>query len=95
MFDCTCPYNQGCGKLFVTDGIWKLNYPTCMYKVSVSVDGIKVNIPDCCPNQPLHGKPFCQEHVDKLKHLGIPDDLLGIIKHFKDLDTREKSQDFG
>ena len=95
MFDCTCPYNQGCGKLFVTDGIWKLNYPICMYKVSVSVDGIKVNMPDCCPNQPLHGKPFCQEHVDKLKHLGIPDDLLGIIKHFKDLDTGEKSQDFG
>jgi len=34
-------------------------------------------------------------HVDKLKHLGIPDDLLGFIKHFKDLDTREKSEILG
>jgi len=82
----------GCGTLFVTDGIWKLNYPICMYKVPVtSVDRIKVNMPDCCPNQPLHGKPFCQEHVNKLRHVGIPDDLLGFIKHFKELDTGERS----
>ena len=26
----------GCGQLFVTDGIWKLNFPVCMYQVQVS-----------------------------------------------------------
>ena len=85
----------GCGKLLVTDGIWKLNYPICLYKVPVKVDGIKVNMPDCCPNQPLHGKPFCQFHIEKLHDLGIPDDLLGFVKHFKDLAISEKASIVG
>ena len=85
----------GCGKLLVTDGIWKLNYPVCLYKVPVKIDGIKVNMPDCCPNEPLHGKPFCQFHVKKLQNLGIPDDLLGFVKHFKDLAISEKTSIVG
>ena len=88
-------YHIGCGKLLVTDGIWKLNYPICLYKVPIAIDGMKINMPDACPNQPLHGKPFCQQHVDKLRHSGIPDDLLGFIKHFKDLAASEKSSVLG
>ena len=58
----------------VTDGLWKLSYPICMYKVPVKVKGMKLNLPNCCPNQPLHGKPFCQLHTDHLMQSGIPHD---------------------
>ena len=27
---------SGCGKLWVTDGIWKLTFPHCMFKVKVN-----------------------------------------------------------
>ena len=27
----------GCGELWVTDGIWRLNFPHCMYQVKVYV----------------------------------------------------------
>ena len=27
--------STGCGKLWVTDGIWSLTYPHCMYKMKV------------------------------------------------------------
>lgn len=77
--------------LLVTDGIWKLSYPICLYKVPVEVDGMKINMPSCCPNEPQHGKPFCKEHSEKLKNFGVPGDLLGFIKHFKGLATAEKT----
>ena len=32
----------GCGQLFVTDGLWKLDYPVCIYKVPVEVKGMNV-----------------------------------------------------
>ena len=51
---------------------------------------MKINMPDCCPNEPLHGKPFYKIHTEKLKSLGVPDDLLGFLKHFKDLTMNEK-----
>ena len=72
-----------------------MSYPICLYKVPVEVDGMKINMPDACPNEPLHGRPFCQLHVEKLKGLGIPDDLLGFIKHFKDLAANKKSSVLG
>ncbi len=33
----------GCGELLVTDGIWKLNYTVCLYRVPVEVRGMKLN----------------------------------------------------
>ena len=32
----------GCGQLFVTDGLWNLDYPVCIYKVPVEVKGMNV-----------------------------------------------------
>ena len=84
----------GCGELLVTDGVWKLQYPTCLFKVPMEVKGIKVNMPDCCPNQPLHGKPFCKEHTDRLG-AGVPEDLLGLIKHFRPHVNPEKASLLG
>ena len=78
--------------LLVTDGLRKLSYPVCLYKVPVEIDGMKINMPDSCPNKPIHGKPFSQQHVEKLRGLGISDDLLGFIKHFKDLTASENHQ---
>ncbi len=69
----------------MTDVIWKLNYPVCLYRVPVKVQGMKLNLPDFCPNQPLHGKPFCKEHTQHLQAAGIPDDLLGFLGHLKKL----------
>ena len=77
--------------MLVTDGIWKLQYPVCLFKVPVEVKGIKVNMPDCCPNQPLHGKPFCKEHTEILRDAGVPEDLLGFIKHFRPHSIPEKA----
>ena len=36
------PCLLGCGQLFVTDGLWKLDYPVCIYKVPVEVKGMNV-----------------------------------------------------
>ena len=44
---------------------------------------MKVNMPDCCPNEPLHGKPFCKEHTEQLRGAGVREDLLGFLKHFR------------
>ena len=78
-------FNAGCGHLLVTDGIWKLSYPICLYKVVVEVEGIKVIMPNCCPNEPEFGKPFCKDHSERLRRLSVPEDLLGFLKHFKGL----------
>ena len=75
----------GCEKLVVTDGIWKLNYPVCMFKVPVKVENVQLNLPDCCPNQPIHGKPFCKQHTQQLIEAGVPDDLVGFLGHAKQL----------
>lgn len=61
----------------------------------VEVDGVKINMPNCCPNEPQHGKPFCKEHSEKLKTLGVPGDLLGFIKHFKEHAAAQKSSILG
>ena len=47
-----------------------------------------------CTSAPVHGKAFCQEHVDFLssKHPSIPTDIRGFLKHcgvFKDDDKTE------
>lgn len=81
----------GCGQLLVTDGIWKLNYPVCLYKVPVTVRGVRVNLPDCCRNQPLHGKPFCQLHADHLTAAGVPVDIVGFLGHLKKLLRKDSS----
>ena len=60
----------------MTDGLWKLTYPICFYKVPVIVEGMKISLPDCCPRQPLHGKPFCEEH-------GVPSDFVGFLGHLR------------
>ena len=36
-----------CGQLFAVNGLWKLSYPVCLFKVHIYVEGIKVNLPDC------------------------------------------------
>lgn len=39
----------GCGNLWVTDGIWKLSYPHCMYQMKVKYTWTLQN----CGGQPL------------------------------------------
>ena len=79
-----CLYNIGCGELFVTDGIWKLEYPICLFKVPMEVKGLEaVSIPDCCPNEPVHGKPFCRQHCGELERAGVPTDFRGFVAYMK------------
>ena len=79
--------NIGCGKLIVTDGIWKLSYPICLFKVPIYVEQIQINPPDCCQMEPELGKLFCKKHSKELKDAGLPDNLLGFIKKIKDVDV--------
>lgn len=47
------------------------------------VEGVRVNLPDCCPIEPEHGKLFCTEHAEQLRQAGFPADALGFIKKIK------------
>ncbi len=42
MYVCTCTTTptSGCGKLWVTDGIWKTVFPHCMFRVEVCVHSV-------------------------------------------------------
>lgn len=42
-----------------------------------------MNYPDVCTSAPVHGKAFCQEHLDFLstKHPAVPTDIRGLLKH--------------
>ena len=39
-----------------------------------------INLPDCCPFEPEHGKLFCKKHSSELKNAGIPDNVLGYAR---------------
>ncbi|KAL9950743.1 hypothetical protein ACROYT_G043297 [Oculina patagonica] len=88
---------RGCGKLWVADGQWKLMFAHCMMKRKNVVNGLPaVNYPDVCTSAPVHGRAFCQEHLDFLsaKHPAVPTDIRGFLKHcgvLKDNDTPEGS----
>lgn len=77
----------------MTDGIWKLSYPVCLFKVPVYVEGMKVNLPDCCPMEPEKGKLFCNHHSTQLRRAGLPDDLLGFVKKIRKDMLTEVSDD--
>ncbi|CAB4000439.1 Hypothetical predicted protein [Paramuricea clavata] len=67
---------NGCGKLYVADGNWKLRYAHCMWKVPVSVPGLgNVNYPNICPLSPKRGHAFCDVHCDKAKSTGYGTEL--------------------
>ncbi|KAL9966282.1 hypothetical protein ACROYT_G024334 [Oculina patagonica] len=74
--DCTDDCKaRGCGKLWVGDGQWKLMFAHCMMKRKNVVDGLPlINYPDVCTAAPVHGKAFCQEHLDFFNLLLSGDD---------------------
>ena len=50
----------------VTDGIWKLRYPVCTHKMPMAVQRCPLrHYLDCCPGEPVHGKPFCWNHAGR------------------------------
>ncbi len=60
----------------MADGIWKLRYSHCMWKVPVTIHGFgKINYPSVCPLSPKRGQAFCEAHCGKANQLGIPTEL--------------------
>ncbi|KAL5500077.1 hypothetical protein EMCRGX_G011577 [Ephydatia muelleri] len=66
--------DRGCGRLWVTDGLWKLTFAHCMHEVKHTVSGIPtLNLPSICANQPVPTVPtnlrqflqFCNVTVDE------------------------------
>ena len=70
----------GCGKLWVTDGIWKLTFPHCMYQVQVSRYTISVTqylcyrFSYCSYSMPLREfrvwiyRMYAQHHLPMVRH---------------------------
>ncbi|XP_038066277.1 uncharacterized protein LOC119736303 [Patiria miniata] len=73
---------KGCGRVFVADGIWKLSFPHCMFKVKSIVSGIPVpSLPNVCTKSPAYGKAFCLEHCTAVEKESIPTDLRTFLKY--------------
>ena len=72
----------GCGKLWITDGIWKLTFPHCMFPAAMKV-GLNVNFPCVCPEEPQSGQAFCERHCTIALKEGIPTQLRSSLDHCK------------
>ena len=73
----------GCGTLWSVDGLWKLVYPVCMYRVPKEITGFsgQLKYVDTCPGQPMHGKAFCEEHCRVAAEKEIPSGLRDFLKY--------------
>lgn len=69
--------------LWSVDGLWKLVYPVCMYRVPKEIAGFsgQLKYVDTCPGQPMHGKAFCEEHCQMVAEKGIPSGLCDFLKY--------------
>ena len=82
---CAMLHRVGCGKLFAMDGNWKLCYPICMFEVQKYVSGFDgaLKYVDSCPNQPVPGMAFCNNHCKKADSLSIPSKLREFLQYLK------------
>lgn len=74
---------RGCGTLWSVDGLWKLVYPVCMYRVPKEVTGFsgQLKYVDACPGQPMHGKAFCEKHCRVAAEKEIPSGLRDFLRY--------------
>ncbi|XP_046847699.1 uncharacterized protein LOC124441294 isoform X2 [Xenia sp. Carnegie-2017] len=75
---------DGCGRLWVADGIWKLMFPHCMMRRKNFVKGIPLlNYPNVCTESPQHGKAFCEQHVQYLEKNfpNVPTSVRGFLRY--------------
>ncbi|KAK6169667.1 hypothetical protein SNE40_020669 [Patella caerulea] len=73
---------RGCGKLWVTDGLWKLQFAHCMFHKQNTVDGVPlINFPDVCTEEPEPGSAFCPDHFKLMEKSKIPTSLKGFLKY--------------
>ncbi|XP_038069366.1 uncharacterized protein LOC119738534 [Patiria miniata] len=73
---------KGCGRVFVADGIWKLSFPHCMFKLQNEVCGIPVpSLPNVCTKSPAYGKAFCPEHCALAEKESIPTVLRAFLQY--------------
>ena len=75
----------GCGHLWVIDGNWKLRYLICMDSSPKQVAAFSggLDYVDACPNSPLQGMGFCEEHCEALKSKGVPVKLREYVEYKK------------
>ena len=61
-------HTTGCGQLWITDGLWKLTFPHCMFPAKMEVD-IAVAFPSVCPEELKSGQAFCDHHCQVAEFL--------------------------
>ena len=73
---------RGCGKLWVTDGIWKLQFSHCMFRKANVVNGLPLlNFPNVCTEQPMPGAALCADHCKVVEENGVPTGLRSFLKY--------------
>ena len=72
----------GCGNLWITDGIWKLTFPHCMFPAKMTVN-LSVSFPSVCPEELKTGQAFCDHHCTVVQNDGIPTKLDLFLDHCK------------
>ena len=72
---------RGCENVVTADGLWKLNYPICMWDNKIpELKDVQEFVPNVCVESPDHGKVFCQRHSKIIDQLGHPSGLRDFIK---------------
>ena len=82
---CAIAIAAGCGQLWAIDGNWKLRYPICMYSSPKQISAFSggLDYVDACPNSPLQGMAFCEEHCEALQSKGVPVKLREYVEYKK------------
>ncbi|XP_070561869.1 uncharacterized protein [Ptychodera flava] len=62
---------RGCGKLYVLDGCWKLQFQHCLFQEEHD-KALGITVPDVCTATPEYGKAFCVEHCLIMEKAGHP-----------------------
>lgn len=55
---------RGCKFVYVMDGIWKLNYPHCMFYNPCRDVNTEVSLPPVCTKAPRDSMAFCDQHCE-------------------------------
>lgn len=72
--------------MYVLDGIWKLRFPHCFFKVPMTVAGLSgLNYPSVCTNSPCYKKgtlqAFCEIHCNVAEQQGVSSGLRDFLQY--------------
>eukprot|EP00732_Lithocolla_globosa_P001424 Lithocolla_globosa_v1_NODE_705_length_3413_cov_7.772186.p2 type:complete len:296 gc:universal NODE_705_length_3413_cov_7.772186:1619-732(-) len=87
MYDHECSEEcrkRGCGSSWTTDGLWKIHYGMCLWKVIREVFGEPLlNYPNVCTEYPTQGHVFCDHHIKAAIANSVPTEVQEFTKWVK------------